>query len=643
MNSIYNKTWIKIIAFILTGVFACGTIVFGIASFLVLESNMLFETEKQVTEAFNLEIAYKYANIVESSIYSEDGELLGLNGADTIQNRENFNYKVTDLNTGKLLFSNRSGKDTDYHFITEMTYDIIQHNDDTNIDNIKHRISVEICTKPILNNSIYSKTTKLYLLIYRLRHTVFVLTALFFVLFALLFTFQLRAVGHKKECDGIYSRYVYKLPIDVITLVCVLLIVPLCFFMANIFWQYVEPFRFEYHNSGVLLFGICLIISIMYTIYSIIMLWFLTVSIQFKKASLLSGMLITRVLKLIFKVFKKPLKLLRTLILNMPMMWKSVLILVCISFVEILVISVFDAERLLGFWFAEKMLILFAILLLIYNLKKIQFWTERLVKGDFKEEIDTTFLFWHFKKHVENINSIRNGLNHAVEERMKSERFKTELITNVSHDIKTPLTSIINYVDLLKKENPEGERVQEYLSVLERQSDRLKKLTEDLVEASKATSGSISVNLKPCLVDIALVQAVGEYQEKLETAGLEVILKKPNDPITILADGRHLWRVFDNLLGNICKHALVGSRVYLVLEQKNECAIITFKNISKYELDISSEELMERFVRGDRSRNTDGNGLGLSIARSLTEIQSGTFNIKIDGDLFKAVLEFPTV
>ena len=228
----------------------------------------------------------------------------------------------------------------------------------------------------------------------------------------------------------------------------------------------------------------------------------------------------------------------------------------------------------------------------------------------------------------------------STEERMKSERFKTELITNVSHDIKTPLTSIINYVDLLEKEELHNETAQEYLEVLERQSSRLKKLIEDLIEASKASTGNLPVHLERLEAGIFMTQTVGEFEEKTKAVGLDLVIEKPETPVYIMADSRHFWRVIDNLMNNICKYAQSGTRVYINLEVKEAQVSITFRNTSKYPLNISSDELMERFVRGDASRNTEGSGLGLSIANSLMDLMGGTFRLYVDGDLFKVVLGF---
>jgi len=210
----------------------------------------------------------------------------------------------------------------------------------------------------------------------------------------------------------------------------------------------------------------------------------------------------------------------------------------------------------------------------------------------------------------------------------------------VSHDIKTPLTSIINYVDLLSKEELHNDKAAEYLEVLDRQSSKLKKLIEDLVEASKASNGNLAVDSQKLDAGVFVTQTVGEFEERLSAAGLELIVSRPEEPVYIMADGRHVWRVIDNLMNNICKYAQEGSRVYVNLEATVQSVSITFRNISKYPLKISGEELMERFVRGDKSRNTEGHGLGLSIAQSLMKLTGGDMNIVVDGDLFKVILTF---
>ncbi|AOT69467.1 HAMP domain-containing sensor histidine kinase [Geosporobacter ferrireducens] len=245
-----------------------------------------------------------------------------------------------------------------------------------------------------------------------------------------------------------------------------------------------------------------------------------------------------------------------------------------------------------------------------------------------------------FGKLAANINSITDGLKKAVDNELKSERLKAELITNVSHDTRTPLTSIITYIDLLKKEK-DPLKTEEYLEILDQKSQRLKALTDDLFEAAKASSGNIPVNLERIDIVSLITQGLGELNDKIEDLALEFKINQPIDKLYITADGRLLWRAIENLLSNIFKYALKGSRVYVDIEDLGNEIVMVFKNISAYELNISADELMERFKRGDESRSSQGSGLGLSIAKSLIDIQRGRFHIEIDGDLFKAVIYMP--
>ncbi len=330
-------------------------------------------------------------------------------------------------------------------------------------------------------------------------------------------------------------------------------------------------------------------------------------------------------------------------------------ILTALEFIGLLL---FDQTGVILFiWIFYRLLTIPFMLVLVLQWKKISQGIHRLVSGDIEHAIDTTGMYFDFKQDAENLNQVGDTVRRAVNQQMKSERLKTELITNVSHDIKTPLTSIINYVDLLQKEmnhlenpeemnhleNPESrERQQEYLEVLSRQSNRLKKLIQDLIDASKATTGNIEVDIKPMVIDVILNQAIGEFEDRLHACNLELCVDEKVKEKTILADGRHLWRVFDNLLGNIVKYSLPGTRVYIDVDAVHFASGnrigITFRNISKEKLNIAPEELMERFKRGDSSRNTEGSGLGLSIANSLVQLMDGEMQIHIDGDLFKVQL-----
>lgn len=326
-----------------------------------------------------------------------------------------------------------------------------------------------------------------------------------------------------------------------------------------------------------------------------------------------------------------------------PMLGKALIVMAALALLELLGLTAtfYSPEEQVVLWLVEK-LALYAILVkCLLQMARLKRAGERLAAGEMESRVDTEDMFFDFKSHGENLNNIREGIQREVDERMKSERFKTELITNVSHDIKTPLTSIINYVDLLEKEEIEGQAAQEYLKVLSRQSGRLKKLIEDLIEASKASAGTLSVACERCDAQVMLTQTIGEFEEKLKANEIELIVKSANEPLVVSADSRHLWRIFENLMNNICKYAQPSTRAYVNIEREGDACRIIFRNISKYALNIDGEELLERFVRGDSSRNMEGSGLGLSIAKSLTELMEGEFLLAVDGDLFKVIVTFP--
>ena len=271
---------------------------------------------------------------------------------------------------------------------------------------------------------------------------------------------------------------------------------------------------------------------------------------------------------------------------------------------------------------------------------KIEKKLEEMKNGNNSVPLNIDDFTLKFKDTAQNINNISEGIEIAVQERMKSERLKAELITNVSHDIKTPLTSIINYVDLLKKEKIENEKAKEYIVILENKSQRLKKLTEDLVEASKIQTGNVSLKKEKINVELLIKQAAGEFEDKFSKKELDTIIESDRNEVFILADNRYMYRIIENLFSNISKYAMENSRVYIDIKTKKDKVNICIKNISKEKLNISSDELMQRFVRGDSSRTTEGSGLGLSIAQNLTTIQGGTFNLVLDGDLFKVEIIF---
>lgn len=320
----------------------------------------------------------------------------------------------------------------------------------------------------------------------------------------------------------------------------------------------------------------------------------------------------------------------------LPLVWRTAVITTAL----VIFGAVFAREAPVLYVLLGVLLIL-AVCAFSMQLRRLQKGGEALAAGDLTAQVDTKRMYFDLRRHGENLNAISRGMSIAVERQLKSERMKTELITNVSHDIKTPLTSIVNYVDLLQREDTTPEQRAEYLAVLDRQAHKLKKLTVDLVEMSKASTGNLPCTIARRSVRELIDQAVGEYAERLSLARLEPVITLPNEELYCLCDGTLLWRVMDNLLSNVCKYACPGTRVYIGARRAGGTVEFSFKNISRDALNIPPEELMERFVRGDSARASEGSGLGLNIAKSLVELQKGGLSLAIDGDLFKISFVLP--
>ena len=477
------------------------------------------------------------------------------------------------------------------------------------------------------------KYQELFTRAYELRYVSIVVLVVSLILEAFVFVFLLSAAGHHGKTGEIRPSFIDKIPFDLYTALTVFAGIFLIAAMAEV----------SYSNTAMLVVVLIAVIGVIAALISL--LWCMSLAVRIKLGTTIKSCIIYRVVAWCLRLIKKVFYTFKDGLKAIPMFPRAVLVIAAILFVEFLWIAIAGTspgKQLFG-WFIERAVLVLATLYALLSMKQLLEAGQRIAKGELDCKVDTSKLRGPFKEHGEDLNSITDGMNRAVGERMKSERFRTELITNVSHDIKTPLTSIINYVDLLEKEQPENEKMREYLEVLDRQSAKLKKLIDDLLEASKASSGSLSVNLTECELGILLDQMAGEYSEKLSAAGLELILTKPEESVKIMADGRHMWRIFDNLLNNICKYAQRGTRVYLDLTADALKATVTFRNISATRLNISGDELTERFVRGDSSRNTEGSGLGLSIAQSLAQLQKGALDITVDGDLFKVVLRFDRI
>ena len=447
------------------------------------------------------------------------------------------------------------------------------------------------------------------------------LTALFVLLALFCFCFSMASAGHWAGHEGIHLTWLDKIPADV------WLLVLLCTFFIG--W---EAFYYEW---GRVFFCAALV--------PLVLLFLCVFAAQCKAGTVLRGALIGRIARFLWRIVRAVFRALLHTAARLPLVWKTALVGLVIAGAEFLLyINDFYRVRY-GVFLALKLVELLAVLYIAVNLRTLQKGGEKLARGDFSSPIDTKYLIGDFKRYGQELNDVQSGLEQAVQEQMKAEHLKTELITNVSHDIKTPLTSIVNYVDLLKKEDMPSPAAREYVDVLDRQSKRLKKLTEDLVEASKASSGALNVELQPTDVNVLLSQIEGEYQERLAACHLTLVTQPPAPGTMIQADSRLLSRVMDNLVSNVCKYALENTRVYVTAAVRDGQAVISFKNVSRDELNISPDELMERFVRGDASRHSEGSGLGLSIARSLVQLQGGTFALSIDADLFRADIVFPLI
>ena len=353
-----------------------------------------------------------------------------------------------------------------------------------------------------------------------------------------------------------------------------------------------------------------------------------TLAARLKAGAFWRHTLVGQALRLLWRV----LCWLGRLLSTVPLVWRSTLICTGIWLAVLLLYLAPQSGGIFCVFLLFGLCCTLGCILFCGQLRKLQTGVKRLAAGDMDAVVDAKGMIPDCRECAEHLNHIQEGMNEAVEQRLRSERFRTELITNVSHDLKTPLTSIISYVDLLKGLSLPDETAQEYVEVLDRQAKRLGKLTADLIDASKASSGSMEVQLAPTDVAELARQSLGEYEERLTNAGLTVVAQLPEQPAVFSADGRLLWRVLDNLLSNVCKYALRGTRVYVRLE--GNC--LTVRNISRDPLTLTPEELEERFVRGDASRSTEGSGLGLSIASSLLQLMGGRLELTVDGDLFKA-------
>lgn len=445
---------------------------------------------------------------------------------------------------------------------------------------------------------------------------------------------RLNYAGHRNEAGELVPTWFDKIPLEIIILALFPLFL-LSLYIGNIF--------FDYFSTDLVAY-IVLILCFAAILYG----FAYAVSVRIQLGTLWTNTIAYCLRRKLSGTFPH-------LCNTLPLTWRTAVVtLAVIGFVLIdFGYALFNIDYPIAVVFVVLLvLVLLAVfVLLLYSSWATHAITEiirDMANGNINRKTDTSRFFFIFKQQAEGLNSLGDGLQAAVQAQMKSERFKTELITNVSHDIKTPLTSIINYADLLlaefaRSQTPPDGKAGEYADVIYRHSLRLKKLTEDLLEASKASSGTINVEFERLELNQMLRQAVGEYEERLNRGGLTPVFRFTNEDVYLSADGKLLWRVFDNLLSNIVKYSLPGTRVYVTLTKDSGRAVVSFKNISRETLDMATEELLERFIRGDASRHSEGSGLGLNIAQSLCDLMHGKLDLACDGDLFRADVTFPVI
>ncbi len=622
MNRLLKNTWVKMVGVLLFAVLMCISAFFAVCT-LILETEGAYSHDKEIFVEDSMESVarHKAENLIDDNIvweYSGDDETdYEISTVDDIaadagmKTNSGFYYKIKGTD-GDVIFSNYD-KDMEYTYSCKADYGYV---------------TADIYV--VTDSSVKTEATGIANLInkaYDHRMAVIIYALIAFLMAIFVFAFLVTGAGRRKDTDEIKKRFIDRVPGDIYTVATGFAVTGLAFLCMLTCKATVLYSDFSY------VFAMAAVFAITMAGFAIFMIYAMSMAVQFKLHCFCRGTVIGRFIALCKKI-----------ILKVPYMWRTMLVTAAILFVNF-VIVLFESYNggAVLFFVIEGLIVLAGVCYAALNLNKLRAGGEAIANGNTGYKVDTDKMLFDFKKHGENLNSINESISLAVEKQLRSERMKTQLITNVSHDIKTPLTSIINYVELLKSEELDNDKAEEYIGILDKQAARLKKLTEDIVEASKASTGNIPVELRECSLGMILNQALGEYSEKLTAAGLKPVVNIADEDMHVMADGRLLWRIIDNLLGNICKYAQSGTRVYLDVYREGNKAVMSFKNISKYELNISADELMERFVRGDESRNTEGSGLGLSIAGNLAALQGGKLKLAIDGDLFKATVEFGTI
>lgn len=555
------------------------------------------------------------------SIYDDEGVDTGLYDLDEIVNLVNVNLQAHNLNykiylDDKLCYSHFNGNDESS---IDFNYVIVEHWDVT-----EEPRYIEVYYS--LNNTkesydYFATDSNLYYGLFAWRYNFIYLLIAFCILLIVDVTYLCIMVGRDNTTDDeVKLNEIDKIPFELYVGILV----------GVLFLVYVVGSRIYYYGIiGVTMAGLYLTLVLLAGLSVL-----LTFVNRIKCGCFCKNTIIYLLYKLISQILIIVFNLTRDIIGAVPLIWKSLIFI--IIFIWILPLELHYSNYFIYYLLALSAIVLYYSI----HLAKIKERTAKIASGDFEHQLNMKVMSPELKDYANKLDSINKGLSLALDEKMRSERLKTELITNVSHDIKTPLTSIINYVDLLKRDsNPQQK--QEYLAILDKQSRRLKKLTEDIVEFSKVSTGNIKVNKEINHGNELLKQAIGEYEEILENNNLELVCHYASNDAEILTDGKLVWRILDNCLNNIVKYSKKSTRVYVDSEIVSDQFVITMKNVSDNMLNISPEALLERFVQGDSSRSTEGSGLGLSIASDLANLLGGKFEIEIDGDLFKIIFSLP--
>ncbi|AGL00285.1 sensor histidine kinase [Desulfoscipio gibsoniae] len=640
LKSIKYSFWAKVAAFII--VWLCVMSAVGSALFLLYNHNTVNSKSYYDTHQFKNEFSTLVSDAVEYNVKLKSEANIKSSGDEKeIINKNlqryyfikkkltesvNFAYYLKNTSTGEAVTNIKSGdalaliqkqpSDVYYNQGTFESNFLISTDIMQMLEGTQYEVYAAVI-EPLKPGDVFYDDFMSYSEIKALSNNVTILLIASIILTILAFIYLVMVTGRREPGGEINLSFIDRLYTDVYTMVV--------FFAALISIAIVAQISYLFPVELIvmaLIFGIDVLIGLSYV---------LSMIRQIKCGQLFRNTLIYKILDLCFngKTFKS---------------W-ALLLLLGYGLVNGILFAITAASGDGGFFIFLFLIIPFNVAAIYFaakallSLSQIMEAVKEISAGNLDYALDNSKISVAFADFTKDIQSIQGGLKTAVAEAVKGERMKTDLIANVSHDLKTPLTSVINYVDLLKQEDLDNEKANQYLCILEEKSARLKQLIEDLIEASKASSGNLAVSAEKVDLHELVMQACGEYEEKIKKAELDVHISA--DKTLISADGKHMWRIVENLLSNVVKYSLPHTRVYINVAESHPYGVLIVKNISANPLDIPPEQLTERFVRGDVSRTTEGSGLGLSIAQSLTNIQGGRFKIEIDGDLFKVTVEMP--